>query len=86
MWGCSHMGPWMGHGMFGSGFWGWIVLLLIMVWIVPALVRWFRPEKKPSSDTRDSLKILDDRFAGGEISEQEYLKMRDVLERRNESK
>jgi uncharacterized membrane protein len=31
------------------------------------------------------MKILDDRFARGELSEQEYLKMREVLEHRNES-
>jgi putative membrane protein len=68
--------------MFGSGFLGWVVFLLIIVLIALALGRWFRPDRKPSADTRDSLKILDDRFARGEISEQEYLKMRDVLERR----
>lgn len=85
MWGCSYMGPGMGHGMFGSGFWGWIIPLLIIVLIVLVVGRWFRSDGKPSADTRDSLKILDDRFARGEMSEQEYLKMRDVLERRNES-
>ena len=85
MWGYSHMGPGMGHGMFGTGFLGWFIILLIIVLIVLVLSRLFRSDKKTSADTRDSLKILDDRFARGEISEQEYLKMRGVLERRNES-
>ncbi len=82
MWGCSHMGPGLGHGMFGAGFLGWAITLLIIVLVVLVLGRFFRSDKKPSADTRDSLKILDDRFARGEISEQEYLKMREVLERR----
>ncbi len=82
MWGCSYMGPGMGHGMFGSGFLAWVIFLLIIVLIVLGLGRLFRSGEKPSADTRDSLKILDDRFARGEISEKEYLKMRDVLERR----
>jgi putative membrane protein len=68
--------------MFGAGFLGWAIALLIIVLVVLVLGRFFRSDKKPSADTRDSLKILDDRFARGEISEQEYLKMREVLERR----
>jgi putative membrane protein len=68
--------------MFGAGFLGWAITLLIIVLVVLVLGRFFRSDKKPSADTRDSLKILDDRFARGEISEQEYLKMREVLERR----
>lgn len=85
MWGCSYMGPGMGHGMFGGGFLGWAITLLIIVLVVLLLGRFFRPDKKISTDTRDSMKILDDRFARGELSEQEYLKMREVLEHRNES-
>lgn len=81
MWGFSHMG----HGMFGTGFLGWAITLLIIVLVVLLLGRLFRPDKKISTDTRDSMKILDDRFARGEISEQEYRKMREVLERRNGS-
>lgn len=82
MWGCSHMGPGLGHGMWGGGFFGWVITLSIVVVIALVLARWFRFGEKSGADTRDSLKILDDRFARGEISEQEYRKMRDVLERR----
>ncbi len=81
MWGFNHMG----HGMFGTGFLGCVIILLIIVLVVFLLGRVFRPDKNIGTDTKDSLKILDDRFARGEISQQEYLKMRDVLERRNGS-
>jgi putative membrane protein len=75
----------MGHWMFGGGFFGWAITLVIIVLVVLVLGRLFKSGGNPSTDTRDSLKILDDRFARGEISEQEYLKMREVLERRNGS-
>lgn len=65
---------------------GWGVLWMILSWavivaIVVFLVRAFssRPPERPERTT-DPRGILDERFARGEISEDEYRERRSVLE------
>ncbi len=85
--GCSYF-PFF-SGMGGGFFPGGILSILIWGMVIAGLVylgvRLFRfsgPEKESSfKDTRDSLEIVKTRYARGEISEEEYNRMRDVLQR-----
>ncbi|MCA1785590.1 MAG: SHOCT domain-containing protein [Desulfobacteraceae bacterium] len=81
MWGCNYMGSGMGHWFFGGGVIGLGITLLIIVVIVLVLFQLNKSGRKrmQRSDTMDSLKILKTRYAKGEITEQEYRKMRDIL-------
>ena len=66
------------HGDMGWG--GWLLMILAMVafWalVVFAVIAIFRgtqrPGASPSTDRRDPARILDERFARGEIDEDEY--------------
>jgi putative membrane protein len=81
MLGCNYMGSGMGHWGFGGGVIGLGITLLIIVLIVLVLLQLNKSGRKrdPHADTMDSLKILKSRYAKGEITEQEYLRMRDIL-------
>ncbi len=67
---------------------GWGVLWMVLSWtvivaIVIFIVRAFsQPSTGPSSRERDPLQILDERFARGEISEEEYRERKRVLQDR----
>lgn len=71
---------------FGFGF-GWIVMIAVWVligYLVFAMLRYFmgsRGEHAPGSDR--ALKILDERYARGEISHEEYLRMKRDITRRS---
>ncbi len=65
--------------MYGHG-WGmllWLVLLLVLFWVLARLLLGRdsngRPRRKTARD------ILDERFASGEIDEEEYRKRLKVL-------
>jgi putative membrane protein len=68
---------------FGMGFGGglmwifWILLIVLMLWAVKAAVT----ASNGSSGHRSPREILDDRFARGEIDEDEYRRRRQELER-----
>ncbi|MDT8378415.1 MAG: SHOCT domain-containing protein [Desulfotignum sp.] len=87
MWGCNTIGSGMGHSFHGGGIIGFFIMLLIIGLIVFVLLQVFQSVRKRTqcSDTQDSLKILDARFARGEITEAEYRKMRDILCNKNGS-
>jgi putative membrane protein len=71
----------------GMGWGGWFVMTLAMVlfWalVVFGIVAIFRGAREERSDTpaheRDPLRILDERFARGEIDEDEYHARQDIL-------
>lgn len=77
------------HGGGGSVGWFGLALLMLMFWgvivaVVIVAVGW--PSRRraddsaPNTPPRDpSLRILDERFARGEIDEEEYRRRRDVL-------
>ena len=70
--------------MFWNGGWAWAWLMIPMVlvmWAVIALVviPWMRTGRERHRSPIDG---LDDRFAAGEISVEEYRSRRDELERR----
>lgn len=92
-WGMHHGGGFLGGGMFGGGIFGMflnILLLLLVVWVVIRLVQSLmgrgassRPTEDNATRSRDrddSLNILKARFARGEIDEEEYQRMRNMLE------
>lgn len=65
---------------WGLDFWGmhwlwWIFWVMLLVWIF--LTPWPIPGERKKSD--DPLIILKKRFASGEISEEEYLRGKQVL-------
>lgn len=79
-------------GWYGDGNWGWagwLVMTLMMVafWglVVWGLVAIFRGttgsegDRSTEGGRRDPLKILDERFARGEIDADEYRSRKDVL-------
>lgn len=70
----------MGWYYGGMGWGGWLLMILAMLafWalVVYAVITIFRGTRRsgasPSTDQRDSMRILDERFARGEIDEDEY--------------
>lgn len=64
-----------GFGMFGAGMLVWIVILGVVIW---AVVR-ATSQPPPSRSEGSARKILDERLARGEISIDEYRKLRAEL-------
>lgn len=75
----------MPYGWHDGG-WGFVWMILswaLIVAIVVFVIRAFSQGSSGSSDRdQDPLKILDERFARGEISEEEYRERRRVLQGR----
>jgi len=85
MWGCDYglmSGGWWGSFLPGSLFslllWG-LVILLIMFLAIRIFKFQTREPRWPAQDRFDSEAILKARFAKGEISQEEFLKMRQTL-------
>lgn len=85
-------GPWRHHGMMGGGGFGWflgpvmmLLFLVLAVVVVMLVVRWLggpeggmaRNSRQPGSSARQ---ILEERFARGEIDEEEFRKRKEALE------
>jgi putative membrane protein len=86
MWNCNTWagGPYHGMGKFFMGFgpFGGLLSLffvLLLIYLAVRTVRSFIPSPKASSDREDSLGILKNRLAKGEISQEEYHRMREIL-------
>lgn len=65
-----------GYGMMGYG-WGWIMMIGVLVIVVLGVLALFRYLQHPSSTSRNNasnsaLDILNERYARGEISDEEY--------------
>ena len=83
-----NQGPNMG---WGRGFFALLLLLIavcVVVWVVSALMRQrghvhgyeVSPNAStPSKQSSDALRILDERFARGDIDTDEYTKRRELL-------
>lgn len=74
-----------GLGSGGSFGFGWMFLamgfrLLIFIGLIVLTIKLF---KKYNNKSNSSLRILDEKFASGEISEEEYLKRKAILSHRN---
>lgn len=67
----------MGFGPFG-GLLGLVLFLFIIYMIAKLVISLFsKPIANP--DRQDSLTILKNRFAKGEITQEEYIRMREIL-------
>lgn len=84
MWGCSFLNttPLSGYfsyqTIFPFLFWGLAIFLLVFLAIL--LIRKSIESKDiTASDRQDSLQILKYRYAKGEINEEEFFKMKQVL-------
>ena len=67
----------VGFGPFG-GILG-LLLFFIVLYFIIKLVMSFLPKPNADVDKNDSLEILKNRFAKGEISPEEYQRMRELL-------
>ncbi len=72
-------GNWMGHGFWLNG-WSWLIIigfLLIVVAVTYLLVK----KNKKIDTSSEALEILKFKYAKGEITEEEYVNRKNVLER-----
>ncbi len=69
--------PMGGYGYYGAGSSGWFPVLLLLIAAAVLLVYYTRG----GGEQRDAKDILDMRLARGEISLEEYQKLREVIER-----
>jgi putative membrane protein len=86
MWNCNN---WTGEFPFGIGkfFWGFgpwggllsLLFLIFIIYLMFSIARNFFPKTNGSSDRRDSLEILKNRLAKGEITPEEYHRLQEVL-------
>ena len=83
--GGSGMGPGM-MGGWGMGWWGLIPMLLFwgliiagVVFLIKVLVKGGNKTGSGFSDTSRSLEILEERFARGEITQEEFEQMKKVI-------
>ena len=81
MWGCNYYhGAGFGHWFFGGGIIGFSITALIVIIIATLVFKLFKSNQyKNNLDKNDSFEILKNRFARGEISDQDYRKMKDIL-------
>jgi len=83
MWNCGwgyqsgHGGWFTGHGLFGMVF-GFMLLILVL-FLVITVVRSLLSRDSDNKDKKDSLVILQEKLARGEISTEEYYRLRDIL-------
>lgn len=70
MWHWNGMGPWGWIVMVAF----WIAVIVLVVWAVRSAATTGRP------DPDQALRILDERFARGEIDQQEYEERRRILQ------
>lgn len=82
---CGRFGYGSFGGGFGRGFGGFNssfmlinigVRLVILIAIIFIIVKLF---KKHNNNSNSALKILDEKFANGEITEDEYLKRKTII-------
>jgi putative membrane protein len=67
----------------GMGWWGWLMMVAFWVVVVLLVVWAVRSTTAGRSiEEKDPLRILDERFARGEIEVEEYRERRTVLEGR----
>lgn len=85
MWGCDYtlMSRGWGGGFFPWGFLSLLIWGVVVVLIVYFAILFFKPQehslRESSQDCIDSLAILKVRFASGEISEEQFVKMKQTL-------
>jgi putative membrane protein len=77
MLGCTYNGAGIGHWFFGGGIMGFLIMALIIILLIPLILKLIKSnqsEYPKNFDRKDSLRILEIRFAKGDIDEQEFQK------------
>ncbi|WP_226584002.1 Vpu [Halobacillus litoralis] len=69
-------GSGMGGGFFGFG----LVILIVVVAIISIVVWMMKPNKNERSSQQDSIERLNHRLANGDISEEEYDRLKKKIE------
>jgi putative membrane protein len=76
------------YGWYDHGYgWGWmvmmgVIMLLVLVALIAAvilLLRRYPATRQVDNAANEALRVLRDRFARGEIDEEEYVRRRDHL-------
>ena len=74
------IGAWIGMGLGMIVFWGLVVVAVVALVRGSSRVSHTRPlTSLPAQGSYAGLEYLDDRFARGELTQEEYLNMRDTL-------
>ena len=74
------VGAWIGMGLGMVVFWGLVILAVVAIVRGASRTRdQRRLPSPPARGTYTALDSLDDRFARGELSQEEYVSMRDTL-------
>jgi putative membrane protein len=78
---CGFGGPGFGFGGpgFGFGTGMFIMMIIRMLIFIGLIVFGVKLIKNYTTNSNGVLKILDEKFASGEISEEEYIKRRNVM-------
>ena len=77
MWNCNWGPPNFHHGIVGILI--NIMMLVTIIYIVVLIIRSFLAKDMSHRDTSDSLEIVKRKLALGEITEEEYHRMKDIL-------
>jgi putative membrane protein len=77
------MGNWnYGYGMGGSGiFFGWffmIIFWVVVIWAIVAFIQWATKQGE-GTVKHSAIHILEERYAKGEISKEEFEEKKSVL-------
>jgi putative membrane protein len=73
----------MMNNMFGFGFGGGIFMIVwwgIIIIVLVLLVRWLLQFSPPQRASQDALDVLKERYARGELSQEQFVKMRRELD------
>ncbi|WP_310828708.1 SHOCT domain-containing protein [Paenibacillus pedocola] len=68
----------MGYG-FGFGIFGLVINFLLILGVVYWVIKWVRGGGESHINDNTPERILNERFARGEITEEEYLRMKRIL-------
>jgi putative membrane protein len=76
---CRFGGPGFAGAGFGFSPWMFVMMGIKMLIFIGIIVLGVRLIKNYTINSNSALKILDEKFAIGEISEEEYIKRRNVI-------
>jgi len=72
-----------GWGWGFAGFWAMLLFMALFWGVIVALVVWavrqYRPRQEPAAGGGDAMRILEERFARGEIDADEFQRRREIL-------
>lgn len=72
-------GTHMGFFPMGYGLLIWIIIIFVIGLLIYLLAN--KTSKRDSSKKKDAIEILEERFARGEISKEEFLEKKEIIKR-----